>query len=91
MTSQLKDSFQYEGEQYDLFDVSDNKILTCKKCVGESFNEAYITCCYRGMVSSYEVVNEFLTLRSVTNLSNFENTSRLLSSLTEDNKLTRDL
>ena len=54
MTTQMKDSFFYEGERWHLFDVSDEMVLTCKDCVGEAFGPRMTcTACYRDTIAEY--------------------------------------
>lgn len=63
MTVQAKDKFYFDGEQFDLFDVSDGKVLSCAKCVGSLSEDVCRTACYRGSVASYEVADGILLLR----------------------------
>lgn len=47
MTTQEKDAVFYRGEEYHLLDVSDNKVLSCKACVGSAYGGVICTACYR--------------------------------------------
>lgn len=62
MTTQMKDSFYYEGEHWNLFDVSDEKLLSCKECAGEA-SGTYCTALYRDTLAAYEVEDGILVLR----------------------------
>lgn len=67
LTVQIKDKLFFEGEQFDLFDVSDGKVLSCVKCVGGWPEDACCTACYRGSFASYEVVDRILVLKEAAN------------------------
>ena len=62
MTVQMKDGFTLNGERFNLFAVSDGKLLSCKNCVGEAFG-AVCTGCYRDSLAEYEVEDGILLLK----------------------------
>ena len=65
MTQQRLDSLYYQGKPYSFFDVSDCKVLACKRCVGDLFGEDTSTACRRGVVASFAVMHGILVLGQV--------------------------
>ena len=72
LTVQIKDEFSFEGEQFDLFDVSDGKVLSCVKCVGGWPEDECCTACYRGSFASYEVAVGILVLEEAASSNWFK-------------------
>lgn len=87
LTVQIKDELFFEGEQFDLFDVSDGKALSCVKCVGGWPEDACCTACYRGSFASYEVVDGILVLKEAASSDWFRDTMGLSALVTGHNAL----
>lgn len=69
MTAQMPDTLIYQGKRYSLFDVSDGKVLSCKRCVGKGEDGSIISACWRGSIATYEVSDGSLILREVADMS----------------------
>lgn len=64
MTSQIPDSFHYNGEQYELVAFDGEKLITPQDYGMNP--EMLHTACYRGFYSTYEITNEGLFLKEMT-------------------------